>query len=76
MTSRKRGSADSTRIQKMSDAYHGGKGDRSRVKNIKTFDANFDRIFKQEKKNEQSYSKDRVLKRTAKGGSVGGAGTD
>lgn len=76
MTSRKRGSADSTRIQKMSDATHGGKGDRSRVKNIKTFDANFDRIFKQEKKNEQSYSKDRVLKRTAKGGSVGGTGTD
>ena len=60
----------------MSDATHGGKGDRSRVKNIKTFDANFDRIFKQEKKNEQSYSKDRVLKRTAKGGSVGGTGTD
>jgi hypothetical protein len=60
----------------MGDATHGGKGDRQRKVNKEQYDSNFDRIFKQEKTNEQSYSEDRVLKRTAKGGSVGGTGTD
>jgi len=60
----------------MSDATHGGKGDRQRKVNKEQYDNNFDRIFKQEKTNEQSYSEDRVFKRTAKGGSVGGTRTD
>lgn len=30
----------------MSEASHGGKGDRSRVKDTKNFNSNFDRIFK------------------------------
>jgi len=34
----------------MSDATHGGKGDRQRKVNKEQYDSNFDRIFKQQAK--------------------------
>jgi hypothetical protein len=59
----------------MSDATHGGKGDRQRKVNKEQYDSNFDRIFKQEKTNEQSYDKGKFLQRSAESNSVDGKGT-
>tara|TARA_B100000497_G_C7683317_1_gene413643 strand:- start:2046 stop:2240 length:195 start_codon:yes stop_codon:yes gene_type:complete len=59
----------------MSDATHGGKGDRQRKVNKQQYDSNFDRIFKQEKTNEQSYDKGKPLQRDAESSNVGGEGT-
>jgi DNA-directed RNA polymerase subunit H (RpoH/RPB5) len=48
----------------VSEATHGGKGDRSRVKNKETFDTNFDKIFKNQTRGEINEEEDkRILER-------------
>mgnify|MGYP001588117175 FL=1 len=48
----------------MSEATHGGKGDRSRVTNKETFDTNFDKIFKNQTRGEINEEEDkRILER-------------
>ena len=43
----------------MGDSTHGGKGDRSRVKDSKTYGDNFDRIFNQQFKEVQHERKNK-----------------
>jgi hypothetical protein len=43
----------------MSDSTHGGKGDRSRVKDSKNYGDNFDRIFNQQFKEVQNERKNK-----------------
>jgi len=52
----------------MADPTHGGKGDRSRVKDSKTYGDNFDRIFNQQFKEVQHERKDKRKHRMAEVG--------
>lgn len=56
----------------MSNATHGGKGDRARSVNLNRFNANFDAIFnKQQTEKEDGESKEANDKRPAKGDQLG-----
>ena len=52
----------------MADPTHGGKGDRARVKDSKTYGDNFDRIFNQQFKEVQHERKDKRKHRMAEVG--------
>ena len=47
----------------MSDANHGGKGDRSRVSDHSSYNKNFDKIFKQQYQEVSSVRKDKRKQR-------------
>ena len=57
----------------MSDATHGGKGDRARIVNLNRFNDNFDAIFnKQQTEKQDGEGKEANDKRPAKGDQLGG----
>tara|TARA_R110000787_G_scaffold241809_1_gene347968 strand:- start:461 stop:685 length:225 start_codon:yes stop_codon:yes gene_type:complete len=59
-------------LDNMSNATHGGKGDRARIVNLNKFNDNFDAIFnKQQAEKEDGESKEANDKHPAKGDQLG-----